>query len=60
MTCGLCRGSGHLFCHHAGRREWWACPGCQGAGARLQCGPAEIRLGPAQGKFLRPEPGRRP
>jgi hypothetical protein len=61
MTCGLCRWAGHLFCHHASRREWWPCPGCRGAGARLGCTPSEIRIGQVQGAFLRPDTaGRHP
>lgn len=55
MTCALCRGSGHLFCHHAGRREWWPCPACHAVGARLVGAPAEIRIGAAQGAYLQSE-----
>lgn len=32
--CQLCRGSGHLMCFQDGRREFWDCPACGGAGAR--------------------------
>lgn len=42
MTCALCRGSGNLFCQQDGRREWYRCVGCGGAGARVMYGPAGI------------------
>jgi hypothetical protein len=42
MICKLCGGAGNLFCHQDGRREWWPCPACGGAGARLQFAPPSI------------------
>ncbi len=38
--CGLCRGSGNLFCAQGGGWEWYICPGCGGAGVRAMQGPA--------------------
>jgi hypothetical protein len=40
--CGLCHGSGHLMCHHDGKREFWRCPACLGAGVRAPVGPPMI------------------
>lgn len=37
MICRTCNGSGHLYTHPA---EWWPCPACGGAGARVMFGPA--------------------
>lgn len=42
--CSTCKGSGSLFSVHNGKREWWRCPACGGAGARVQHGPATIRI----------------
>jgi hypothetical protein len=43
MICGLCKGSGNLFCLHDGSRERWRCPRCFGTGERNVWG-RRIRL----------------
>lgn len=40
--CGLCRGSGNLFCMHCGDYEWLECPACGGAGVRACFGPPTV------------------
>lgn len=39
MTCTVCPGSGYLLHSHRGKWEWWPCPACGGAGARIVYGP---------------------
>jgi hypothetical protein len=44
MICGLCRGSGSLFCKQShGGFEHYECPACGGCGCRVQYGPATIQ-----------------
>jgi DnaJ-class molecular chaperone len=53
FLCPFCAGSGSFFRLVAERAAWWRCMACGGTGATaLQ--PAEICLGAAQGKHLRP------
>ena len=42
MLCKLCHGSGNLFCIQNGKMEWWPCPACGGAGARIMYGSAVL------------------
>ena len=45
MTCKLCAGTGALTCLQGDKREWWDCPACGGAGARVVFGPALFAAG---------------
>lgn len=54
MTCSLCKGAQNLFCVQAGRREWWNCPACDGAGTRVLSAPSMLRIGKTQTRFLTP------
>jgi hypothetical protein len=56
MLCRFCRGTGHHFYLRKDRPAWWFCQPCQGTGTYGQPVPAEIRIGSAQMRFLKPHP----
>lgn len=43
LICRLCRGTGSLFCMQ-GKPEFYQCPACGGAGARVMYGPKVIEV----------------
>lgn len=53
--CGLCRGSGNFTCLQDGRREFWTCQACGGAGVRAMHGSATWPMGKRQSGMLKPD-----
>jgi hypothetical protein len=41
--CNLCGGAGNLMCHQDGKREFWTCPACGGAGCRTMYSKPTIK-----------------
>ncbi|MCP1550653.1 hypothetical protein J2W76_003898 [Methylorubrum zatmanii] len=55
-TCSFCLGRGAFFHLRNERPAWRDCRACDGQGSPAVCVPAEMRIGAAQGRFLKPYP----
>jgi ribosomal protein L37AE/L43A len=53
--CPFCCGLGQFFTPRNERPSWWRCMACRGAGAG-EAQPAQMRIGAAQGRFLKQYP----